>query len=108
MTATRTDLHDYVASLRLSIPDIHPAGRATIDAWFDDMTDAADHDDTTSLQTARTRTDHAANSVIRELSAGASRCGATDSTPPNLRQTCSLTNQPGLIWIIRAPSSERM
>ena len=40
------DLRDYVATLRSSIPYVHPAGRATIDAWLANMGDAADRGDT--------------------------------------------------------------
>jgi hypothetical protein len=31
-----------VASLRSSIPDIHPAGQVTINEWLSEMHDAAD------------------------------------------------------------------
>jgi hypothetical protein len=45
MTATKIALQDYAATLRSMVPDLHPAGMATIRAWFAEMMDAADHDD---------------------------------------------------------------
>jgi hypothetical protein len=48
MTAAHIGLLDYVAQLRCSVPDVHPAGRATIDQWLDDMIVAADHGDEAS------------------------------------------------------------
>jgi hypothetical protein len=35
MTAISIGLHDYIASLRATMPvDLHPAGMATIFSWF--------------------------------------------------------------------------
>lgn len=45
MTAITISLHDYVDTLRSTMPYMHPAGRATIDAWLAEMNDAADHAD---------------------------------------------------------------
>jgi hypothetical protein len=45
MTVTTIELHDYVEALRANIPYVHPAGRATIDSWLDEMHNAADRGD---------------------------------------------------------------
>jgi hypothetical protein len=49
MTATTTDLHAYIEDLRATVPYVHPAGRATIDAWLGEMHDAADQDDAATV-----------------------------------------------------------
>jgi hypothetical protein len=49
MTATKIELHDFVEQLRSTVPYVHPAGRATIDAWLSDMHDAADHGDAVTV-----------------------------------------------------------
>ena len=49
MTATAIGLHDYVEQLRLAVPDVHPAGRVTIDEWLRGMIDAADQGDATTF-----------------------------------------------------------
>ena len=45
MSASGIELLDYVAQLRCAVPDVHPAGRATIDEWIAEMSDAAARDD---------------------------------------------------------------
>jgi hypothetical protein len=58
MTATWTDLHAFIEDLRASVPYMHPAGRASIDAWLSEMHDAADQDDAaTFARLARLVTD---------------------------------------------------
>jgi hypothetical protein len=49
MTATMTDLHTFIEDLRAAVPYVHPAGRATIDAWLGEMHDAADQDDAATV-----------------------------------------------------------
>ena len=55
MTATLTDVHAYIEDLRATIPgDVHPAGRATINWWLQDMHAAADqYDDATLARLGR-------------------------------------------------------
>jgi hypothetical protein len=45
MTANSITLTDYLVTLRQSIPYVHPAGRATIDDWLDQMAASANHND---------------------------------------------------------------
>jgi hypothetical protein len=45
MTATRIKFFDFVPQLRCAVPDVHPAGRATIDEWLAEMSDVAARDD---------------------------------------------------------------
>jgi hypothetical protein len=49
MTASTTDLHAYIEDLRATVPYVHPAGRATIDAWLGEMHDAADQGDAATV-----------------------------------------------------------
>jgi hypothetical protein len=51
MTASRIEWHDYLEALRASLPYVHPAGRATIDAWLADMSVAADIGDAATFAT---------------------------------------------------------
>jgi hypothetical protein len=58
MTATKIELHDYIEQLRATMPYVHPAGKATLDAWFAEMNDAAEHGDAiTVARLARCVTD---------------------------------------------------
>ena len=41
MSASKIELRDCVATLRLILPYVHPAGQATIDTWLAAMTAAA-------------------------------------------------------------------
>lgn len=50
----RRELRDRVEQLRRTVPYVHPAGGATIDLWYREMLDAADHgDDETIAKLAR-------------------------------------------------------
>jgi citrate lyase beta subunit len=50
MTAISIGLHDYIASLRATMPvDLHPAGMATIFSWFGEMQSAADRGDAATV-----------------------------------------------------------
>jgi hypothetical protein len=44
-----TDLHTYIEDLRATVPYVHPAARATIHHWLQDMHAAADQDDTATV-----------------------------------------------------------
>lgn len=49
MTATITNLHTYIEDLRAAVPYVHPAARATINSWLQDMHAAADQDDAAAV-----------------------------------------------------------
>jgi hypothetical protein len=49
MSATATDLHGYVHTLRESVPYIHPAAQVAVAEWLREMHEAADHGDTTTF-----------------------------------------------------------
>lgn len=49
MSGSSISLRDFVEQLRISVPCVHPAGRATIDHWLMDMVDAADHGDAATV-----------------------------------------------------------
>jgi hypothetical protein len=49
MSATVIDLHDYLQTLRDTLPYVHPAGMATIHAWLGEALDAADRGDAASV-----------------------------------------------------------
>jgi hypothetical protein len=50
MTAISIGLHDYIASLRATVPvDLHPAGIATIFSWFGEMQSAAGRGDAATV-----------------------------------------------------------
>jgi hypothetical protein len=50
VSATKIEWHDYIETLRLTVPDdLHPAGMATIHSWFCEMHDAAEHGDAATV-----------------------------------------------------------
>jgi hypothetical protein len=49
MTATITNLHAYIEDLGATMPYVHPAARATIHSWLQDMHAAADQDDAATV-----------------------------------------------------------
>ena len=49
MSAIRISFHDYICSLRTTVPYVHPAARATVAAWLAEANDAADRDDAATV-----------------------------------------------------------
>jgi hypothetical protein len=45
LAATSIELRDFVEQIRVGVPYVHPAGRATIDEWLVEMEAASERGD---------------------------------------------------------------